>query len=360
MLKNTSTIVFVMQKTIKTGLIGFGFSGSTFHAPFLNSLPQFHVTHVVSDNPELVRKTYPTTEVISKQSISQCLANEEIDLIIISAPNSEHYTIAKQALSQNKHVLIEKPFVLDPIQGQELINLAKTNQRILTVYHNRRWDSDFLTLKEVIKQDKLGDICLFINRYDRYCPEVKSQRWKESEELGSGTLWDLGSHLIDQTLTLFGLPNTVYANLLRQRKGAKAIDYFDLQFGYKNGLCARLSSSSLCYSPGPKYEIHGTKGSFIKFGQDPQEGSLIRKESPLNENFGHEQTLYYGQLITELSSKQIPSLKGSYITFFKHLYNAISGEQEAPVSPFEALDVIKIIHLCEKSNALQRAIEVVW
>ncbi|MBS0287000.1 MAG: Gfo/Idh/MocA family oxidoreductase [Proteobacteria bacterium] len=347
-----------MQKKIKTALVGFGFSGSTFHAPFLNSLPQFQVTHVVSDNPELVRKTYPTTQIISKQSILECLANEQIDLIIISAPNSEHCSIAKQALKQNKHVLLEKPFVLDPIQGHELIDLAKERQKILTVYHNRRWDSDFLTLKEVIKQGELGDINLFINRYDRYRPEVKYQRWKESEQLGSGTLWDLGSHLIDQTLTLFGIPDTIYAELLPQRKGAKAIDYFELQFGYKSGLRARLSSSSLCYSPGPKYEVHGSKGSFIKFGQDPQESSLIRNESPLNDNFGQESSSTYGHLSTALGSKQIPSLTGTYITFFKQLYNAILGKQEPPVSPYEALNVIKMIHLCEKSNDLQKLIEV--
>lgn len=346
-----------MRKTIRTGLVGFGFSGSKFHAPFLNALSQFQVTQVVSDNSSLVKECIPDADIISKKAISHCLENKELDLIIITAPNHEHYNIAKAALTHNKHVLVEKPFVLDPIEGQELIDLARNKQKILSVYHNRRLDSDFLTVKKLIQQRDLGDISLFINRYDRYRPEVKSFRWKESDSPGAGILWDLGVHLIDQALFLFGYPSTIYANLLQQRKEAKAVDYFDLHFGYKNGLCVKLSSSSLCRSPGPKYEIHGSGGSFIKFGQDPQENSLINNESPLNKNFGQEKAMYYGQLTTAHGTKVIPSLAGSYIDFFEQLYDAIIQEQTPPVSANEALDVIKIICLCEKSNRLKREID---
>lgn len=345
-----------MRKIIKTGLIGFGFSGSKFHAPFLNALPQFQVTQVVSDNPSLVNESIPNAEVVPKKAMFDCLENKELDLIIITAPNSEHYSIAKAALLQDKHILVEKPFVLDLSDGKELIELARNKEKILTVYHNRRFDSDFLTVKNLIEQGQLGDISLFINRYDRFRPEVKSFRWKESESIGSGTLWDLGAHLIDQALVLFGYPMTVYANLIKQREGSKTIDYFDLQFGYANGLCVKLSSSSLCRSPGPKYEIHGSKGSFIKFGQDPQENSLINKENPLNVDFGQEQTTYYGQLTTAEGTKIIPSLKGNYRAFFEQLSDAIIEGKAVPVSSNEALDVIKMIHLCEKSNTFKRVV----
>lgn len=345
-----------MRKIIKTGLIGFGFSGSTFHAPFLNALSQFQVTHVVSDNSSLVNESIPEAEVISKKAIFDCLENKELDLIIITAPNSEHYNVVKAALMHDKHVLVEKPFVLEPIDGKELIELAKNKEKILSVYHNRRFDSDFLTVKNLIEQGQLGDISLFINRYDRFRPEVKSFRWKESESAGSGILWDLGAHLIDQALVLFGYPMTVYANLIKQREGSKTIDYFDLQFGYKNELCVKLSASSLCRSPGPKYEIHGLKGSFIKFGKDPQENALINKENPLNMDFGQEQTMYYGQLTTAEGTKTIPSLKGNYMAFFEQLYDAIIEGKSLPVSSNEALDVIKIIQLCEKSNNLNSVV----
>ncbi len=349
-----------MNKIIKTGLIGFGFSGAKFHAPFLNALSQFQVTQVVSDNPSLVKESIPDATVIPKQAISDCLENKELDLIIITAPNSEHYNIAKAALMHDKHVLIEKPFVLDPMDGKELIELARNKDKKLTVYHNRRFDSDFLTVKNFIEQGQLGNISLFINRYDRFRPEVKASRWKESESAGSGILWDLGAHLIDQALVLFGYPITIYANLLKQREGSKAIDYFDLQFGYNNGLCVKLSSSSLCHSLGPKYEIHGSKGSFIKFGQDPQESALINKDNPLDINFGQEQSMYYGQLTTAQGTKVIPSFKGSYIVFFEQLYEAIIEGKSLPVSSNEALDVIKIIHLCEKSNSLKSVIDCIF
>lgn len=344
---------------IRTALIGFGFSGATFHSPFLKALPDFEVTHVVSSQKAKVHALFPDIEVVENTQANACLQNPLIDLVIITAPNQDHYRLAKTALLQGKHVLVEKPFVLNEQEGQELIDLANLQGKILSVFHNRRWDSDFLTVQNIVRSRTLGNISLFINRYDRYRPQPNLARWKESQSQGAGTLWDLGAHLIDQTLQLFGLPACLYADVLAQREGASAADYFDLTFMYGNGMRANLSSSSLCLHPGPKYEIHGTEGSFIKFGHDSQEQALIRGEAPTQKDFGKEPETFHGKIMTKNEGiRTIPSLKGCYLTFFEQLSSAISHRTKPPVAAHEALEVVRIIQLCEESSQTGKIVHV--
>lgn len=347
---------------IKTALIGFGFSGSKFHAPFLKAVPGFEVTHVVSSREDEIKSIFPNAHIVSQENLDELLESSKIDLVVITTPNSTHHPLAKKALLCSKHVLLEKPFVLTLLEGQELIEIAKRNNKILAIYHNRRWDSDFLTVKNIINSGVLGKISTLAIRYDRYRPEPKPGRWKESLELGSGTLWDLGAHLIDQALNLFGMPNYVHADLAVQRHNANAIDYFDIQFIYENQLRVRLSSSSLCLAPGPKYEVHGTTGSFIKFGQDPQEQALIEGMSPEQVDFGKEHPQFYGKLSTlsngKVVTEVVPSVKGGYIEFFKQLEKAINSGVVSPVRPDEALNVIKLILLCEESSKLHKMLLV--
>ncbi|MCS5707794.1 Gfo/Idh/MocA family oxidoreductase [Candidatus Berkiella cookevillensis] len=347
---------------IKTALIGFGFSGSKFHAPFLKAVPGFEVTHVVSTREEEIKSVFPKAQIVSQENIDNLFESSKIDLVIITTPNSTHYHLAKKALLFSKHVLLEKPFVLTLLEGQELIEIAKRNNKILAIYHNRRWDSDFLSVKNIISLGVLGKISSFNIRYDRYRPEPKPHRWKESNDVGSGTLWDLGAHLIDQALNLFGMPKFLNAELAVQRSHANAIDFFDIRFIYENKLQIRLSSSSICLFPGPKYEIHGTTGSFIKFGQDPQEQALIEGKSPEDIDFGKEFEQFYGKLVTlkngKVVSEIVPSSKGCYIQFFKHLKNAINNGVNSPVQPDEALNVIKLILLCEESSKYKKTLLV--
>ena len=201
------------------------------------------------------------------------MKDQSLDLVVITSPNNLHFEHAYAALSHDKHVVVEKPFVLTESEGKTLIDLAERRQKILTVYQNRRWDADFLTIQRLIQENTLGEIYYFESRFDRFRPEVKN-RWKEDDMPGSGILWDLGVHLMDQALLLFGLPTYVFADLAYQRPGAKTIDYFRVLLDYPTGLKVSLGASNLCLKSGPKFVIHGTRGSFVKFGTDPQEASL--------------------------------------------------------------------------------------
>lgn len=345
-----------MSSPIRTALIGFGFSGKTFHAPFLKSSPFFSVTHVVSSRHEDIKSTFPQNNltILDRTQLDLVFKNPDIDLVIITTPSSEHYYEAKKALIHGKHVVVEKPFVLESAHGEELIKITKEKNLVLSVYCNRRWDSDFLTIKKLLNEALLGPIFSFRARYDRYRPNPQTQRWKEAKQPGAGILWDLGPHLIDQAVMLFGTPYSVYAEAFAQRPGAEAIDYFDIKFTYPNGLQVCLSSSSLALSPGPKYEIHGIHGSFVKYGCDSQEQALINGISPLNTNFGQEDINDYGKLVLMEGGKKIaqnyPSHYGSYETFFLQLARAIQGKEAPPVEAREALIVTKLIQLCQESN----------
>ncbi len=349
-----------MNSPIRTVLIGFGFSGATFHAPFLKMLPDFQVTHVVSSKREEIQAFFPHANIIAQDQIEHLLESAEIDLIIITTPNTTHFSLAKKALLFNKHVMIEKPFVLSIKEGHELIELAQKQNKILTIYHNRRWDSDFLTVQGIIKSGILGKLNRLSIRYDRYRPQPKTERWKESVEAGSGTLWDLGAHLIDQALMLFGMPEKLMADIAIQREAAKTIDYFNITLSYPTKVRVNLSSSSLCVSPGPKYEVYGEVGSFIKFGQDPQEQALMKKIMPNQPDFGKEPNEFYGKLTTlkqgQVINEVIPSSVGCYIAFYKQLQEAIHHNGSPPVNPESALNVIKLIQACEESSRLQKSI----
>lgn len=352
----------LLHNPIRTALIGFGFSGEKFHSPFLKELPDFTVTHVVSSRKDVIHKTFGhnCVSVLERSQTPQVLCNPEIDLIIISTPNADHYHLAKQALLNGKHVVVEKPFVLSVSEGEELIKIARQNNLILSVYHNRRWDSDFLTVQSLLQSDLLGKVLSFKARYDRNRPVINTGRWKESDSHGSGILWDLGAHLIDQALQLFGWPTAVLADVLTQRPGAIATDYFDIKLFYKNDFRVQLSSNSLSYAHTPKYEIQGTKGAFVKYGSDPQEQSLINGDSPLATNFGIEEESSRGKVFTfenAIVKEHIyKSQRGVYKNYFVKLAACINYGAEIPVSPKEALDVVNLILACEGSAAVNQVL----
>ena len=350
---------------IRTALIGFGFSGETFHAPFLKALPFFKLTHVVSSRTEAIHKAFPECDIdiIDRSCIDNLVKNPEIDLVIITAPTIDHYDLAKEALLNGKNVVVEKPFVLGVQQGQELIDIARSKKLTLTVYHNRRWDSDFINVQSLLQTKSLGDIFLFSARYDRYRPIVNPARWKESNIVGSGILWDLGAHLIDQAHVLFGLPDAVFCDAFPQRPSAQAVDYFDIQFFYASGLRVHLSSSSLSLAPGPKYEIHGALGSYKKYGTDSQEQNLINGISPLADRFGSEATENYGLIsIFEnnvVVEKKIPSETGVYQDFFIKLADSIKNGASSPVAAEDALTVVQLILACEESCQQKKIIPII-
>lgn len=347
-----------MNSTIKVGLIGYGFGGAVFHAPMISAIKGLELSVIYTSNEEKVRLNYPDVKVTT--NIESIWNNTEIDLIVISTPNTTHYELAKRALQAGKHVVIDKPFVIDITEGEKLIELAKAKGKKLSVYQNRRWDSSFQTIRRLITEDKLGEIYSYEAHFDRFRPEVKD-RWKERNEPGSGTLYDLGSHLIDQALQLFGKPLTVAADCLSQRQVSIATDYFHVILKYKS-LRVILHSGSLVRGRCPRYQIHGSKASFIKFGEDPQEKTLMEGQCPGMPGWGQEDESEYGEIITSdvKASVKIPSEVGAYEQFYEGMYQSIVSNAPVPVIPEQSLDVIRVIQLAERSSEEGRALKFVY
>ncbi|MGA8942125.1 MAG: oxidoreductase [Thermoactinomyces sp.] len=345
------------MRPIQTGLIGFGFSGSTFHTPIIKTIKTLEITKVVSSRPEKVKLHLP--EAIVCESIDEILKDPGIELVIITSPNQTHYSYARKALEAGKHVVVEKPFVLNTKEADDLIRLADKNRRLLSVYQNRRFDSDFLTLQKCISQGILGKIHTYKAHYDRYRPQVR-ERWREMDLPGSGLLYDLGSHLIDQALLLFGKPQTVYADLLKQRPGAKAIDYFHLVLGYESGLRVILQAGCLVKSPGPRFEVHGSKGTFVKYGLDPQEEQLKQGLTPASPGWGQENPEQFAKVQFEKEGLQfsatISSLAGCYENYYHQIAEAIRAGCKPPVTAEEARETIRVIEAAMTSSAEGRLV----
>ncbi|GGD07554.1 oxidoreductase [Pontibacillus salipaludis] len=329
------------MKPIKTGLIGYGLSGQVFHAPFLQSMPEFELTTVSTSKKEKAEQDLGQIHITPTPDA--LIQDNDIELIIITAPNEYHFPLAKAALESGKHVVIEKPFVVHSHEGKELLQIAEANNRLLSPFHNRRWDNDFLTVKKLIEGNALGDVTSYEAHFDRYRPHVRD-RWREKDVPGAGILYDLGAHLIDQALHLFGSPAQVQGIARAQREGAEVDDYFHLLLDY-NALQVILHSSSLVRATGPKFQVHGTKGSFIKYGTDPQENQLREGMLPNQFGWGVDSEENYGILTNDEHPDgiRVPTEKGSYESYYKQLAAAIRNEKQLPVTGQEGLNVIQII-----------------
>ncbi len=337
-------------------ILGFGLSGSTFHAPLISVVPGLKITHILSRQTEKIAQLYPEAQVVN--DLAEILANPSIDLVVNTLPNSEHYTVTKQCLEAGKNVVVEKPFVIDSVDGVELIDLAKSKGLMLSVYQNRRWDNGFLTLKQHLVQ--LGEIYLYQAYFDRFRPTVNLDKWREQDLKGSGILYDLGAHLIDQAINLFGLPDSIYADLAKQRPNAQSIDYFQLELYYPR-LKVILGSCSVMANPRPVLSLYGTLGSYVKDGLDPQENNLRAGVSPLEPNYGIEDSNDSGTLSISdeslLSSHSITSVSGNYLAYYQGIYHGLLESIDPPVSANSALDVIKIIEQAILSFKLGRRID---
>ena len=344
--------------TINVGLIGYGYSATVFHAPLISKVNDLHLKVVVSSQDAKVRNDYPNVEVLP--DINSILEHKEIDVVIITSPNTTHYEYAKKAILAGKHVVVEKPFTVTSIEASELIALAQNKGILLTVFHNRRWDNDFLTIRELLKTDLLGSLSTYEAHYDRFRPNVRD-RWREKNIPGSGMLYDLGSHLIDQALTLFGMPKTVWADLRAEREGAEAIDYFHIVLGYKD-FKVILHSGSIVREAGPRFMLHGNQGSFIKYGLDSQEEQLKRGILPGSPEWGKDHLEEYGRLTTEIGGVTIrgtiETLPGRYEEFYESLAKTIKLGTVFPVQAEEARDTIRIIEYAIKSHQEQQTIRI--
>lgn len=348
-----------MDKIIRIGLIGYGTSGRFFHAPIIDSVSGFELYKVCVSNEEKIRTLKANFKnIIVVSEADDIIFDDEVELVVIAVPNVAHYSLAKRALENGKHVIIEKPFTIDTSQAEELIELSNQKQKILTVYHNRRWDSDFRTVKKVIESQLLGDIVEYEAHFDRFKTTFKSNSWKEIQGPGAGVLYDLGSHLIDQALCLFGKPKELFADLRTQRENTNIIDNFEVILNYDN-LKVTLKSGMLVRKLGPRFTVIGTKGSFIKYGIDVQEESLKNGVIPKNiENWGVEPENIWGSIYTTVNgvniSGKLESEKGDYRLFYKNIYRSVLQGEGLEINSLQAKDTIKVIELCQKSHLEKR------
>ncbi len=350
-----------MINKINVGIVGFGLSGKAFHAPFIVEHPGFNLLKVVERHFEESKKIYTNVQVV--RDISYLLEDPKIELIVITTPNRFHFQMAKDALTADKNVIVEKPFVINSREAEELIKIAKGKNKLLAVYQNRRWDGDFLTIKEILNQKLLGKLVSYESHFDRFRNYIKPNSWREKEdEAGSGILYDLGSHLIDQAISLFGKPNSVFADLKIQREGGSVIDYFDINLKYENLNCI-LKAGMLVKEPQLKFLLNGTKGSYIKYGLDPQEDELRKGNKPGTENWGKEDEENWGSLsllLGNLNFKgKIETLPGNYMNFYQNIYDAIRQGRQPEVKLEESFLTIKIIEAAIESNAKGCKIEIV-
>ena len=325
---------------IRAGIIGFGLSGRVFHAGLLKDHPDYEIAYVSSSRPDDVQKVLPRAAVLSSP---EELISQDIDLVINCAPNSHHFSLSKLALENGKHVVVEKPFTNTVEEARELIALADREELVLSVFQNRRWDSDFLTVKKLIADGSLGEIKQFESHFDRWRPAVRSERWREQEGAGSGIWFDLGAHLVDQALVLFGKPDEVIKDVAVQKLRGAADDYFHVILKYGR-IRVILHASSFTNST-PRFQVFGTQGTYTKFGLDPQEEQLRQGLSTRDAKFGRETHEANGILTSpDLNvSRVVESETGRYIDYYDKLSLAIRGGGKIPVPATEALDVIKIL-----------------
>src|SRR5690348_13636288 len=306
-----------MPPTIKTAMIGFGVSGRCFHAPFLHISPKYELRAIVERHGEESKKQYPSIRLC--RTADEVMDDPGIDLIVITTPNESHLPLARQALLAGKHVVLEKPFTIHSGEALQLIALAGSRHRIISPYQNRRYVSDYRTVCEIVQGQLLGDIVECEIHYDRYRPQLRPEAWREKDIPGSGILYDLGAHLIDQALHLFGPPRTITADVRRQRPHIQADDYFDIRLDY-GWLRVILEAGMLVREMGPRYMLHGVKGSFIKWGDDPQEALLRAGSMPGTPDWGKEPEEIWGLLHTEKDGSVIrekyPSATGNFGAYY--------------------------------------------
>lgn len=344
---------------INTALCSFGMSGLVFHSPFLSINPHFNFYAVWERTKNEAQKKF--TNVITYRKLDEMLSDELVELVIVNTPNYTHFEYAKKALQAGKHVIVEKPFTVTVKQAQELIDLAKKQNKILSVYQNRRYDSDYKTIKKVLDKKLLGEVVEAEFHFDRYREELSPKQHKEVPGPGTGVLYDLGAHLIDQALQLFGWPSKLFADIRIIRPVSKVDDYFEVLLYYPN-LRVRLKASYSVREALPGYIIHGLKGSFIKPKTDVQEALLQAGSIPGGADWGREPETEKGLLHTEIDGveerKYIDSEQGNYDDYYSGIYEAIRNNKPVPVTAEEGMNVIRIIETAFESSEAQKVIQL--
>ena len=347
-----------MQTAIKVGLVGYGFASQTFHAPLIQATHGLELVAVSSGKASDVQTAL---DVEVEQQAEALFQRSDIELVVIPTPNDTHFPLAKAALMAGKHVVLDKPFTVTLSEARQLKALAVDQQRQISVFHNRRWDSDFLTVEALLQAGTLGRITGFESRFDRFRPEVRD-RWREKPIPGGGIWYDLGPHLLDQACVLFGMPNAILLDLGTCREGAKADDDFLALLDY-DGCRVSLSAGTLMAEPTPRFRLHGTQGSYLKYGLDPQEDRLKIGETP-RPHWGDDSpgtlTLREGEGEgAPLVSREHPTQAGDYLAYYQGVAAAIRENAALPVGIEDALRSMQLLEAGIDSHRQRRWIPLV-
>ena len=346
---------------IRVGLVGFGLAGRVFHAPLISAVEGLELAAVVERNTREAEKTYPAITTYS--SLEDLLADESIELIVVATPNTSHASLARQALEAGRHVVADKPVAITSAEIASLITQAQKSGHYLVPFHNRRWDSDFQTLRKLLLEQKLGRVVSLESTFDRWRQLPRTQLWRESGGAGGGILLDLGTHLADQALQLFGLPEAVSAEVLFERDGAVSNDAFTVRLYYPR-LVATLAATCLAAPPRPRFTVRGTHGGFQKFGLDPQEPRLKERQVVIPEGWGEEPESAWGTLSLAsgdgLATRLEPSIPGDYRQFYAGVRDAILGKAQPPVLPIDAWRTARVLDWAEESARDLRTVICDW
>lgn len=324
---------------IRVGLLGHGQAGAVLHAPLIEAVSDFRISVVATSRAESLaeRRDAPRQAADARALIEA----DDVDLVVITTPNDLHFEHAAAALEAGKHVVVDKPFGVTVAQADRLIALARAKDRMLTVFHNRRLDGDFIGVRRAIDAGEVGELMLFEARWDRFRP-IPPQSWKNAPTSGVGLLWDLGPHLVDQALQLFGPPDAVAADLAIQRPGSAVDDYFELTLTYGRMRCI-LSAATVVAAARPRFAAHGTQGSFLTFGVDPIEAALHARKHPLDPDFARDLPEIPAELVRAETREARRLAAGDWPAFYRQAAAAIREGAPAPVDPPEAREVIALI-----------------
>ena len=338
---------------IRVGLVGYGLAGAVFHGPLVASTPGMVVRSVVTGDPERqaqARKAHPDAEILPNVDALWAAASEH-DLVVVGTPNRSHVPIALRALEEGLHVVIDKPMAPTAAEGQKAIAEAAARGLLLTVFQNRRWDGDFLTLRRLLDEGALGEVVRFESRFERWRPAVRPEAWRErseAEEAG-GLLFDLGAHLIDQAVQLFGTPTRVYAEVDRRRPGAGVDDDTFVALAHPNGVRSHLWMNVLAAIRDPRMRALGLKGTYEKYGLDVQEESLAKGMRPGDPDWGRERPEHWGKVATDEGERTVETEPGAYERFYAGVVEALRSSGPPPVDPLDSVQVLRIIEAAFES-----------
>lgn len=353
------------DREVGVGVIGFGLGGSVFHAPFVSAVPGLRLVSIMQRSGDTAAKAWPGVKI--ERSIDATLADKSVEVVVVSTPNETHFDLASRVLKAGKHVVIDKPFSATSAEALELGRIANSKGLLAIPFHNRRWDGDFLTLKKLLKDGVLGRLVTFESHFDRFRPTPRENTWKEAENPANGMLFDLGPHLVDQALALFGPPNAITASVRSDRDQTAIEDAFDITLHYHapngKGMLAHCRTSYLACINAPRFVLHGTSGSFEKHGLDPQESALVggAKVPVLGspEVWLQEKESAWGRLAVApvpsdpamLVEKQIKTEPGDYRGFYANVRDAVLGSAAPALTAQDGYRITKLLELARESSA---------